>query len=93
MVAIFCINCVKKQTNKTKQKYYNQNAQIDLFSIPVNKSTNSRLGLNEIVHPREPRPHLFMFAHWSVIRERSIGTRLGILYQVQWENENTQTGT
>ena len=26
------------------------------------------------------------------MRERSIGTRLGILCQVQWENENTQTG-
>ena len=75
--------CLK--TNKqTKQKYYNQNAQIDLFRTPVNKSTNSRLGLTEIVHPCEPRPHLFMFAHWSVMRERSLGTRLGILYQLQW---------
>ena len=50
---------------------------IDLSRIPVNKGTSSRFwwtkysDLYEIVH-REPRPHFFMFTHWSVMWERSI---------------------
>ena len=50
---------------------------IDFSRISENKGTNLRLGwtkysdLYEIVHP-QPRPHFFMFAHWSVKRERFI---------------------
>ena len=30
-------------------------------------------GISGVVNcPPEPRPHVFMFAHWSVMRERSI---------------------
>ena len=54
-----------------------QTGTIDPSNIPVNKRTNARLwwtkysDLYEIVH-REPRPHFFLFAHWSVMWERSI---------------------
>ena len=46
---------------------------IDLSHIPVNKCTNSRLGWTNYSDlygfAPEPRPHFFMSAHWSVMRE------------------------
>ena len=47
---------------------------IDLSRISVNKCTNSRLGWTNYSDlyencPPEPRPHFFMSAHWSGMRE------------------------
>ena len=51
---------------------------ITIETLQTFKDTNSRLGLTkysdlyEIVHPSLTRPHFFVFAHWSVMWERSI---------------------
>ena len=55
---------------------------IDLSRIPVNKGTNSRLGwtkysdLYEIVHPSLVL--ISLFAHWNVMRKRSIFPRVAV---------------
>ena len=46
---------------------------IDLSRISINKCTDSRLGWTKdsdlYGFAPEPHPHLFMSAHWSVMRE------------------------